>query len=60
MYVATSKQMKAYDEALLKVGYSIEELVDKASNAILPHCKDYNNILFNSSKKCQVVLFWES
>ncbi len=45
MYVATSKQMKAYDETLLKVGYSIEELVDKASNAILPHCKDYNNIV---------------
>ena len=45
MYVATSKQMKAYDNALLKEGYSIEELVDKASNAILPHCMGYNNIL---------------
>lgn len=45
MYVATSRQMKAYDEALLKEGYSIEELVDKASNAILPHCMDYNNIV---------------
>lgn len=45
MYVATSKQMKAYDEALLKEGYSIEELVDKASNAILPHCLGYNNIV---------------
>ena len=37
MYVATSKQMKAYDQALLNEGYKIEELVDKASDAILPH-----------------------
>lgn len=45
MYVATSRQMRAYDEALLKEGYLVENLVDKASNAILPHCKDYNNIV---------------
>lgn len=45
MYVATSKQMKAYDEALLKEGYTIEKLVDKASDAILPHCKVYDNIV---------------
>ena len=45
MYVATSRQMKAYDQALLNEGYSIEELVDKASNAILPHCLGYNNIV---------------
>lgn len=45
MYVATSRQMKAYDKALLDEGYSIEELVDKASSAILPHCRDYNNIV---------------
>lgn len=37
--------MKAYDQALLNEGYSIEELVDKASNAILPHCLGYNNIV---------------
>ena len=45
MYVATSRQMKAYDKALLDAGYTIEELVDKASNAILPHCKNYDNIV---------------
>ena len=45
MYVATSKQMKAYDLALLSEGYKIEELVDKASNAILKHCVNYNNIV---------------
>lgn len=45
MYVATSRQMKAYDKALLEAGYSIEELVDKASSAILPHCKKYDNIV---------------
>lgn len=45
MYVATSRQMKAYDEALLKEGYSIEELVDKASSALLSHCMNYNNII---------------
>ena len=37
--------MKAYDKALLDAGYTIEELVDKASNAILPHCKNYDNIV---------------
>ncbi|OUO72033.1 NAD(P)H-hydrate dehydratase [Thomasclavelia spiroformis] len=45
MYVATSKQMKAYDQALLNEGYKIEELVDKASDAILPHCRDYDKIV---------------
>lgn len=45
MYVATSRQMKAYDQALLNEGYTIEELVDKASNALLPHCLGYNNIV---------------
>ncbi len=45
MFVATSKQMKAYDEALLEDGYTIEELVDKASNVLLLHCNKYNNTL---------------
>lgn len=45
MYVATSRQMKRYDQALLDEGYSIEELVDKASDAILPHCLNYNKIV---------------
>ena len=45
MFVATSKQMKAYDQALLNEGYQIEELVDKASDKILPHCLNYNRIV---------------
>lgn len=45
MYVATSKQMKAYDQALLNEGYKIEELVNKASDVILPHCLNYNKIV---------------
>lgn len=45
MYVGTSKQMKRYDQNLLDNGYSIEELVDKASDVILPHCSQYNNIV---------------
>lgn len=41
MFVATSKQMKAYDQALLEEGYTIEELVDKASDVLLKHCQNY-------------------
>ena len=37
--------MKAYDQALLKEGYKIEELVDKASDVILPHCRNYDKIV---------------
>lgn len=48
MFVATSKQMKAYDEALLEEGYTIEELVDKASNVLLLHCKEYTKIVIVS------------
>lgn len=45
MYVATSRQMKAYDQALINAGYKIEDLVDKASEAILPHCREYNKVV---------------
>lgn len=45
MFVATSRQMKAYDQALLDEGYAIEELVDKASDTILPHCLNYHRIV---------------
>lgn len=45
MFVATSRQMKAYDQALLNEGYKIEELVDKASDVILPHCLKYSHII---------------
>lgn len=48
MFVATSKQMKAYDEALLEEGYTIEELVDKASNVLLLHCNEYNRVVIVS------------
>lgn len=44
MYVATSKQMKAYDQELLKQGYTIVELVDKASTALLPHFLKYSSL----------------
>ena len=37
--------MKAYDQALLNEGYKIEELVDKASDVILPHCLKYSHII---------------
>lgn len=45
MFVATSRQMKAYDNALLHQGYTIEELVDKASDVLLPHCLEYKEIV---------------
>lgn len=45
MFVATSKQMKAYDRALLEEGYTIEELVDKASDAVLTYCHDYQKVV---------------
>lgn len=44
MYVATSTQMKKYDERLLNEGYTIQTLVDKASDCLLLHCKEHNNI----------------
>lgn len=45
MYVGCAKQMKYYDELLLKEGYSIIELVDKASDAIMKHIPDFNHML---------------
>ena len=43
MLVASRKQMQRIDEILLKT-YSIEELVDKASDCLLEEVKDYQKI----------------
>lgn len=45
MYIATSQQLKRYDQALLDEGYSIEELVDKASDCLLKHFQTYEKIM---------------
>ena len=44
MYVASRKQMKRIDEILLEK-YTIEELVDKASDCLLEEVKDYDSYL---------------
>ena len=44
MYIATSSQLKRYDQALLD-GYSIEQLVDKASDCLLKHFDKYQCIM---------------
>ena len=45
MYIATSKQLKRYDQALLDYGYSIEQLVDKACDCLLKHFDKYQCIM---------------
>lgn len=45
MYVATSQQLKRYDQALLDEGYTIEELVDKASDCLLGHFQKYQKVM---------------
>ena len=45
MYIATSSQLKRYDQALLDYGYSIEQLVDKASDCLLKHFDKYQCIM---------------
>ena len=45
MYVATSQQLKRYDQALLDEGYTIEELVDKASDCLFKHFQTYQKIM---------------
>ena len=37
MYIGSHTLMKRYDECLLKHGYTIEQLVDKASDCLLKH-----------------------
>lgn len=41
MFVATTNQLKKYDQALLDSNYQIEELVDKASDCLLKHLRGY-------------------
>lgn len=46
MYVGSQELMKAYDTCLLEHGYSIIELVDKASDCLMKHmCFDKNVIV---------------
>jgi hypothetical protein len=45
VYIATSKQLKRYDQALLDYGYSIEELVDKASDCLIKHFHHYRKVM---------------
>lgn len=45
MYIATSSQLKRYDQALLDYGYSIEELVDKASDCLVKHFEKYERVM---------------
>lgn len=46
MYIGSQALMKEYDQALLDLGFSIEELVDKASDCLLKHFLDLDNICF--------------
>lgn len=39
MYIGSQKLMKKYDQCLLEHGYSIVELVDKASDCLLKHMR---------------------
>ena len=48
MYVATSQQLKRYDLSLLDEGYSIEQLVDKASDCLFKHFQTYQKIMIVS------------
>jgi NAD(P)H-hydrate epimerase len=44
MYVGSQKELKAFDQYLLDHGYTIEQLIDKASDCLLPHFVDYSHI----------------
>lgn len=44
MYVGSAQQLKNYDAYLLAHGYTIEELIDHASDCLLPHFLDYRNV----------------
>ncbi|MEG0368222.1 MAG: NAD(P)H-hydrate dehydratase, partial [Coprobacillus sp.] len=44
MYIGSQTLMKRYDEYLLKKGYTIEMLVDKASDCLLKHMLSYQHI----------------
>ncbi|MBO6047485.1 MAG: NAD(P)H-hydrate dehydratase [Erysipelotrichaceae bacterium] len=44
MYVGSQNLLKHYDECLLRSGYTIEELIDKASDCLYPHFNDYKKL----------------
>ena len=44
MYVGSQNQLKAYDAYLLAHGYTIEQLIDYASDALLKHISSYEHI----------------
>ena len=44
MYVGSQLLMKKYDQCLLNYGYTIEELVDKASDCLFKHVSSYQRI----------------
>ena len=44
MYVGNQNLMKMYDQCLLDAGYTIEELVDKASDCLFQHMQSYRSI----------------
>jgi len=41
MYAGSANQLKGYDAWLIDHGYTIEELIDHASDCLLPHFLDY-------------------
>lgn len=44
MYVGSQNQLKAYDAYLIEHGYTIEQLIDYASDALLKHISSYQHI----------------
>ena len=44
MYIGSQKLMQNYDKMLLEEGYSIEELVDKASDCLMKHMASYKRV----------------
>lgn len=44
MYIGSQNLMKKYDQCLLDIGYSIEELVDKASDCLIKHMQQFQRI----------------
>ena len=46
MYIGSQHLLQAYDQALLKKGYTILELVDKASDCLMKHMFHHNYVIF--------------
>lgn len=45
MQVANAMQLQAYDRALVAGGYTMEALVDMASELLVPHCQGFSNVV---------------